>query len=299
MLHSYDFSWTLQACQVAKHISCLHHLILLITGKSTLQHSTKYLTSWHAVSYNSPSRLFWSFQASAALSRSLILWKVGIVSLLFHSLILAIADGNKFASPPLSQSTLTLDRSLSIMVIYVNETLWLKKKLSVSPLHIQILNLNSGFRICSKCQQKEHAALRRHETLNLVATRFFGKRIFKRDSSGSECLPISQAKKELHKFCKEKCTSHWSSLSPSLPSIRTHARNVKCSCSRGPDFHVPLNSPCLSSPSASCSHKSWALRTWDWLGFHIPSASLFSLFIYLGSVLLRSTSDDDLFFLCT
>jgi hypothetical protein len=46
-----------------------------------------------------------------------------------------------------------------------------KKKLSVSPLHIQILNSNSGFRICSKCQQKEHAGLRRRETLNLVANR--------------------------------------------------------------------------------------------------------------------------------
>jgi hypothetical protein len=45
------------------------------------------------------------------------------------------------------------------------------KKLSVSPLHIQILNSNSGFRICSKCQQKEHAALPRHETLNQVANR--------------------------------------------------------------------------------------------------------------------------------
>lgn len=127
--------------------------------------------SWNAVSYNPPSRLFWSFQTSAALCRSLILWKVGKLSYLFHSLILAIADGKKFASPPLSQSILTLDRSLSIMVIYVNETLWLKKKLSVSPLHIRILNSNSGFRICSKCHQKEHAALRRHETLNLGANR--------------------------------------------------------------------------------------------------------------------------------
>ncbi len=116
------------------------------------------------------------------------------------------------------------------------------------------------------------------------ATRFFGKRIFKRDSGRSECLPISQAKKELQKFRKEKCTSHWSSLSSSLPSIRTHARNVKCSCSRGPDFHVPLNGPCLSGPSASCSHKSWALRTWDWLGFHIPVLLCFPyLFIWAPS----------------
>ncbi len=142
MLHSYDFSWTLQACQVAKHISCLHHLILLITSKSTLQHSTKYLMSWNAVSYNPPSRLFWSFQTSAALSRSLILWKVGKLSYLFHSLILAIADGKKFASPPLSQSIRTLDRSLSIMVIYVNETLWLKKK----PVSLPVAHSDSKFK---------------------------------------------------------------------------------------------------------------------------------------------------------
>jgi len=94
----------------------------------------------------------------------------------------------------------------------------IKKKAVSLPVAHSDSKFNSGFRICSKCHQKEHAPFRRHETLNLVANRaektaicnqIFWQKDFETRQQQIRMLTYLTSKEELQKFCKEKCTSRW------------------------------------------------------------------------------------------